>query len=793
MNRRSPLIDAIPRVTGQIDYTLDVTRPGMLHARVVRSPYAHARLLRVDAGAAREVPGVAAVLTRDELPGLVADPVYGPQIKDQPVVAVDRVRYVGDVVAAIAAETPEAAEAAALLVEAEYEELPAVFDPLAAMAPDAPQLHDLPAEWEGSAAYFDMRPVPGTNCCHRFRIRHGDVEAGLAAADLVLTRTYTTPAAAHIPMEPHVAVAEWTAPLSEGERLGEGKTPLSEGGPEGTLTVWAATQTPFNTRDALAAMFGLPAGQVRVIVASLGGSYGSKTFPRAEPIAAALARQTGRPVRLVFRREELWLTLNRHPSAITITLGLRRDGRLLAKRVEASWGTGAYADCGPGVAQKGGYGAVGPYNIPNVAVESDCVYTNLPPNGAYRGYAVTQAAWASECMMDEAAEALGLDPLEFRLKNLLHDGDRWCTGEVMHGVHFEECLRAAAAAIGWGEPVPAPPAGGTLRITHHGELAPPSRLVRGRGLCVLLKGMTTPSRSTAAVELDAQGCITLRFATIEMGQGARTVLAQLAAEPLGLPYDQLRIATVDTTITPRDNRTTSSRSTYMMGNALDRASRSLAGRLKAAAAEMLEANPADLTLQDGAVLVRGAPGRRASFDEIVRASGERVWLATESFVNEGGLDPDSGQGIASSHWHQGAGAVEVEVDTGTGKVELLRVHAAIYAGRVVNRLSAELQNEGSMLMGIGSALFEAIEHDGGQITNANLSDYMICSFLDLPRDLTHNLLEHPGADIHGLGETALPTIPAAAGNAVARATGARIRDLPLTPERVLGRIIEMNG
>jgi CO/xanthine dehydrogenase Mo-binding subunit len=479
---------------------------------------------------------------------------------------------------------------------------------------------------------------------------------------------------------------------------------------------------------------------------------------------------TGRPVRIILRRDEEFVTLNRHATAITIRLGLTRDGKILAKHVQAYWDTGAYADCGPNVAQKGGFGAVGPYAIPHVAADSRCVYTNLPPAGAFRGYAVTQAAWASECAMDVAAQRLGLDPLEFRRRNLLRDGDCFATGETLSDVHFAECLDRAAAAIGWGGP---------SRV----ELG--DGRVRAKGLSVIMKGMTTPSRSEARIGVDQDGQVTVYSSTVEMGQGAQTVQAQLAAGELGLSYQQVAVVGADTDVTPFDNRTTSSRSTYMMGNAVRLAAAKLRRRLLALATDRLESAVGDLELRAGFVHVVGVPDRCVAFAELVRASGDNQLTETAEFHNEGGLDPETGQGIASSHWHQGAGAVEVEVDRETGQVTILRAHSAVYAGQVANRHTAELQTFGNVVFGIGSALCEEICYDGGQVVNPNLSDYLIPSFLDLPAALTFDLLERPGADMHGLGETALPPIPAAVGNAVARAIGARIRELPLTPERVL--------
>jgi CO/xanthine dehydrogenase Mo-binding subunit len=522
-------------------------------------------------------------------------------------------------------------------------------------------------------------------------------------------------------------------------------------------------------------MFELPKENVQVLVKTLGGSYGSKTFPRVEPIAAALARKTGRPVKLVLRRDEEFVTLNRHPVVATIKMGIKKTGEITAKQVWLYYDTGAYADTGPGVAQKGGYASVGPYKIPHVWVDSHCVYTNLPPNGAFRGYGVTQCAFASEQMMEIAAQAIGMDPVDFRIKNLLQEGDHFATGEKLEDVAFEECLRDAATAINWQQ--------GTRANLGDGR-------VRGKGICVLLKGMTTPSRSTARVDIDQNGQITVHMGTIEMGQGARTMAAQIAADVLGVDYSRLTITLPDTSATPFDVRTTASRSTYMMGQAIRSAADDLAAKLKSHAAFFMGVQPHELELRGGAIFVVGSGTKSAQLSEIVQRAEVEKLVGEGEFRNQGSLNPDTGQGIASSHWHLGAAAVEIEIDTETGRIHLVHIHAATYAGRVINRFTAELQNEGSVIMGIGSALFEEIRFDGGQVSNPNLSDYMIPSILDLPDALTQNLIEHNGAPAHGLGETALPAIPAAVGNAVANAIGYRVCSLPITPEKVLRAIIE---
>jgi CO/xanthine dehydrogenase Mo-binding subunit len=676
-------------VTGAIRYAQDAETPGMLHVRLVRSPYPRARIVRVDASA---VSDDCVVLLPDDVRDLGR---YGIQIRDQTVLALDEARYAGDVVAAVAAASPRDAEDAAALVEVDYEELPAVLDARDALRPDAPLVHERHELSSSGAAYFGLRPQHGTNVCHRFRIRDGDVEAGFRDADVVVEETFALAGAQHVPMEPHACLARWL---------------------EGRLEVVTGSQTPFNLREELAAVFGLELDAVRVVCPPMGGSFGAKTFLRTEAIVAAVARKAGRAAKLVLPRAEEWQTLNRHPAVIRIKLGARADGTLVAKQVTCYADTGAYADSGPGVTQKMGFAAPGPYRIPNVAVDALCVYTNLPPNGAFRGYGQMQSTWASERALDMLAERLGLDPLELRLTNLLRDGDRYCTGETMHDVHFAECLEAAADAIGWRDER------------------------RGKGLAVVIKGMQTPSRAAVAVEAEPDGTYVLRCATTEMGQGALRAIPLLAAELLGVDADRIVFPAPDTDVVPYDTRTTSSRSTYMMARALAEAVRDLRER-----------------------------GGTRGYGEI---------------ANEGGLDPDTGQGVASTHWHQGAAGAVVRVDEETGKVAVERLHAAIYAGRVVDRAGAELQNEGSMIMGLGTALFEQVVYADGQVVNANLSDYAIPSAADMPPNLTQELLEREGAEVHGLGETALPPVPAAIANAVA-SLGIHVTGLPLTPEVVL--------
>ena len=685
-----------PRVTGAVRYSQDVAMEGMLHARLLRSPVAHARVVGVDASAVPE--GIIVLLPEDvqDLGG------YGPQVKDQEILPQERVRYAGDVVAAVAAEIADEAEEAVGLINVDYEELPAVFDEVEAASEGAILVHETTNISRNDAAYFGIRPQQETNICHLFRLRHGDVEAGFGEADAVVEETYHTAGATHVPMEPHAAVARW-----EWDRL----------------EVVSGTQTPFNMRTDLAGLFSIDEEKVRIISPPMGGSFGAKTFVRTEAIAACLARKAKRPVKIVLERDEMWMTLNRHPATVRVKLGARSDGTLVASETECWANTGAYADCGPGVAQKMGFAAPGPYRIANVRVDSRAVYTNLPPNGAFRGYGQMQSTWARERTMDLLADKLGMDPLKLRMKNLLKDGDKYCTGETMDDVHFERLLQDAADAVAWTE----------------------SR--KNKGLCVMLKGMQTPSRAAIAVEIEDGGTYTVRCATTEMGQGAKMAMRMMAAELLDVGVEKVSCPDPDTDVVPYDTRTTSSRSTHMMGRAL-----------KVAVADLKE-------------------------------NGERGY---GEVVDEGGLDPDTGQGVASSHWHQGAAAAEVEVDEETGRFRVMKLHAPIYAGRVINRPAAELQNEGSMIMGLGTTLFESNEFAEGQITNANLSDYNVPAMDDMPATLSHELVEREGGEVQGLGETALPPVPPAIGNAL-YSRGIHVTELPISAESVLDAVDTRDG
>jgi CO/xanthine dehydrogenase Mo-binding subunit len=744
------MLDAEQRVAGTVEYVCNTEVPGMLHAAVARSTRAHARIVSIDVSRATAMAGVRTVLIGEHIRAMDGvHETFGPVFRDQPVLALDKVRYIGEPVAAVAADDPHTAADAAHAIDIEYEELPAVFDAVEALEPGAPRVHD---SVEVGQTFSDVVVnQDGGNVCNHFKIRKGDVDAALAKAEHLFEHRFTTPAAQHVPFETHVCIAQ-----------------VEDGG----VTLWASTQTPHVVARQVAELLGRPAADVRVIVSSLGGGYGAKCYPKTEPLTAVLALAAGRPVRLSLTREEEFVTVTKHPSDITLTTGVDADGRIVARRVNAIFNTGAYADIGPRLIRNAGFCSPGPYAIPHVWVDSYAAYTNLPPAGAFRGYGQPQTAWAYEQQMDMIAEELGIDALEFRRRNLITADDQYHTGELITDNHFSEMLDRSIEGIGWHEP-----------------LEPPSapHKVRGKGFAVIIKGTVTPSTSTATVRLNDDGSANVLTSSVEMGQGAKTALAVLAAERLGLQLDCVRVSSVDTAFTPYDQQTSSSRTTFSMGNAVIRACDDVTAQLREHGAHILGVDAATIRLSGGRVRSDAHPEGGLLYRDVLHSVSAGNLVGNGRFQTQGGLDPETGQGVATAHWHQSAAAAEVEVDLETGVVDVVALHASTWAGRIVNPDQADLQGHGNMVFGLSQALFEEMVFEDGQLRNANLGDYMITSFEDLPAKFVAETAESddPNAEIYGIGENTLAAIAPAIGNALARAAGVRISDLPITPERVL--------
>lgn len=736
--------DAEERVVGTLPFVLDHRRDGMVHARVVRSPLPHALIGGVHVEDALAMPGVIAVITGADIASDTGiDPYFGTPRPDQPVLAIDKARYAGDPVAIVVAETVEQATAALPFVDVEYEELPYVVDADEAAAPGAPVIHD---NW------------PDNNC-GSWKLRHGDCDGALAEADHVFSGVYYSPPASHVPMEPFVCVAEWTG---------------------SDVEVWTSSQAPHAVRQGLEKMFSLPENGARVHTLNLGGGYGAKGQVKIEPMVACAARAVRRPVRMELARDEVFQTVGKHAARVRIDTGVTQHGRIVARRVVVNYNAGAYAITSVGASGQGLTRANGPYHIPNASIDSVATYTNTVPTGPFRGAMTSQLAFAYESQLDDIAAQLGIDPLEIRRMNLLRDGDVYPTGEALHDLHYDEMLDDLVSGIGWGEP---------------SSEAPPGK-VRGKGLAIMLKNTLTPSRSEAFLQLFPNGRIHIHSSSVEMGQGAHATILQLASEYLGVPIDGLVLGFPDTRYTPFDTTTSSSRTTFSMGAAVERAAEDLRKRLTSLAETVWHVDAARVTCAGGTIEADTPDGvRKATWGELLQEAGAADAIGHGIFQSDFGVllmeDPHDVKGPVSVHWHQGGAAAEVEVDLETGRLEVLRIHANCFAGKVVNPLRVRQQNQGCVIFGLGPTLFEELHYQDGTLSNPNLSDYMIPSIVDVPT-ITSSALESddPHAELHGVGEMALPAVSPAVSNALFAATGVRLTDLPLTPERILRALTE---
>lgn len=740
VGERRNRLDGIEKVTGQARFTGDLVFPDLLDGTVLRSPHAHAVVETLDVHAASKVPGVVAVLTRDDLKDI--DPYYGHCLKDRPIVALDRVRYVGEPVAAVAAEHPLAAAEALSLIEVKYRELPAVLSMDAALQPDAPPLHEKLA---GSGDFHDVnlsRVRKHPNLCHHEHREVGDVAQGFRESDEILEDVFEFPMICHYSMEPHTTVAK------------------VEGG---QITLWSASAHPFLIRSELAKLFRVPMTQVRLIVPYVGGAFGGKSYLKIEPLVVALARKTrGRPVRVEQSASESMLTARRHSARCRMKTGIKRDGQILAREAEIYFDTGAYADNGPRVVARAVMRVHGAYHIPNFRCDSYGVYTNTVPAGSMRSIGGPQSVWPVECQADRIAKRIGLDPLEYRLRHLLKRGEELKRGGKPMDADLPAGLAKLAAMVGWQEKRAASV---------------------GMGLAVGVTDSEANPVSTAVVRMLSDGSIVVMAGSTEIGQGARTVLSQIVAEELAVPFEHVVLRGTDTDVTPFDRSTGASRSTTVMGTAVRHAASDVRTQLQTIAAEQLGAPPEDLILRDGGVLYRET---RREYSEIVAGyfgmpGGE---LIGRGYVRVGSeIAP-----IMPIFWEVGMGAAAVRVDEETGEIHLDKYMSVADVGKAINPKQCEGQDEGASVMAMGHTLFESLLYDGGQPINPNLVDYRVPGFRDLPRAFDTFLLQNgdgPGPyGSKGMGEGGVVPVSPAICNAVANVSGVWIKQLPLTPERV---------
>jgi CO/xanthine dehydrogenase Mo-binding subunit len=746
VGRSIPRLESRAKVTGRAEYMHNLRLPGMLHGKILRSTVPHGRIRRLDVTAAARLSGVHRVVTATEVRTVMPQPFYGPAFHDQPVLAIDVVRHVGEPVAVVLADDPHVAEQALALIEVDYEELPAVFDEVEAM--DAKVLvHE---ELKPAGTFADLKHLAGrkgTNVALDYQLRRGDADAALARAAHVLEHTFYYPPTLQAPLESFVTVAE----------------PQVDG-----ITLHTASQMPSFVRLEIARLIGWPENKVRVKVPLLGGGFGAKTYIKLEALVAALALIVRRPVKIAATMEEQFYLITNHPATFRIASGVSHDGKLTARACDVYWNGGAYADIGPRICQKSGFTAPGPYDIDHVRVDSYELYTNLVPAGAMRGFGIPQLVWAYESHTDIIARTLGLDPIAFRRKNLLRDGRAQATGTVMRDAAIEAVLDALERQMSWRTPLPR--GDGAIR--------------RGRGIAIGFKASVAPTASVAVVNISADGSIVLAMSTVDMGQGSDTAMAQIAAEVLGVEAGTIRIVHPDTDVTPFDMGTLGSRSTFHMGHAVRMAAEDARARLNRLAEEA--GLPAGTNYPPAEIFVKRY-GMQAG-----NVIGTATYVPTYR-------SPDKSTGLSDDvtpFWMIGGTGAEVEVDVETGAVEITRLVNAADCGALVNPRIVVTQLSGGAITALGATLFEDIRIDGGQIINASLADYKIPAILDVPpmlNELIAAAQQSGPFGAKGVGESGSFAVAPAVANAIDDAVGVRLMRLPLTPEALLRALRTKEG
>jgi CO/xanthine dehydrogenase Mo-binding subunit len=724
----------VDRVTGAQRYAADIHLDHVLHVKLVHLNCARARITSIDSCEAARVDGVRCIMTAADLPDPM--PRFGPHFEDRPVLAVHETKFFGEPVAAVAAETADAAEAAASLVRVDHDELPAVLTIDAALAPGAPLVQD--------PALRPHDPLANTNVLREWHFGWGD-PANAQDADCVIENDYTFPMVTHFAIEPHAFLA---APDPEG------------------VTIWSPIQHPFVLQRVVAAALKWPVSRVRIIAPDPGGGFGGKGWPKFEPLMAFLALKTGRPVRLVLTLEETFQQVRRTSARTHVRTGFDRTGRIVFQDIQADFLIGAYADIGARVVSKASYAGCGPYRTLHARVTARAVLSHTTPSTAFRGFGTPQASWAVESQLNEAARKLGLDPLEIRQRNVPAQGEAFIPNDTPADGDWNLALTKAASAIGWHAPL---------------------SKYRGRGISLGLKSSSTASASFAIVRLHFDGSASVLSGTSDMGQGARTVLRQVAAQELGIPPDRIAIVMGDTAVVPFDSSTSASRSTVFMGNAVLKACREIKAQIRRHAAEAFGVSDDRVVVESGRVRI---DDRELSYDEISKAHFGSVRAEIIGVGHEGSAYvADHPLGGRPAFWELLCAAAEVEVDPETGMVQIQKLALVSDIGKALNPQQVEAQDEGAAVMGLGHTFMEQLlldEH--GRIRNLGALDYRIPTIQDGPQSLESILIENedgPGPyGAKGAGEGGILAIAAAVGAAVNQAAGVTLRDLPLTPERV---------
>jgi CO/xanthine dehydrogenase Mo-binding subunit len=724
-----PRAEGADKVSGRTVYAADVKVSGLFWGKILRSPHPHARIRRVDAARARRVPGVCAVVSGEDVRGLLV----GKQIRDMPVLCWDVVRFIGDRVAAVAADTLAAAEEAIHLIDVEYEPLPAVFDPVEAMQGDAPLLHENVAAYDGAPKQILATDVH--NGLTRLSYSKGDVERGFRAADLVLEHTFRIPARHQGYLEPHAG------------------TVAIDG--DGRVQVWASVKNPFGVRSQLSKALSVPEERIRMNAVNVGGEFGGKGDGADLTVAYVLAQKSGRPVKIVNTyAEELTASNPAHPTVITIRSGVNRDGRIVARSTRALHASGGYGALKSNTSLATWHYAGGQYRVEHASLEFLQIYTNTVPGGYYRSPGAVAVAFAVDSHTDLIAKELGLDPAEFRMRNFLSEGEEDGVGHPLKNVRFREVLQGALSAAGWNRPK-----------------------ARNTGRGIALSGRHISGGDTGVVlTAEADGSFTVLSPSIDQGSGTHTILRQLVADQMQVPIEQVKVVVGDTDTAPRDGGMRASRMTYVAGNAVVRACAELRHRLLEQAARMLECRAEDIDFAAGRFSLRSDPGQHVALRRVAAQSGARLQVT----IYEDYPYPEDISYICAQ-------VAEVEVDPSTGAVRVKRIVTAHDVGTVINPIAHQGQIDGATIMGMGQGIMEELVMDHGRITNNNLGDYKLPSIADIPH-LRTVLVKSPGGvgplDSKPIGEFANNAPPAAIANAIADAVGVRLFELPLAPEKI---------
>jgi CO/xanthine dehydrogenase Mo-binding subunit len=761
-----PKIDGIEKVTGRAKYTTDFKMPGMLYGKIVKSLYPHAKILQIDISKAEKLPGVKAIVLPEDAPNVR----FGHLVFDEFVLPRDNlVRCIGQPIAVVVADTLEIAEEAVDLVEIDYEELPAVFDPEEALLEDPPAIVH-PEASEGFRAFiwpfvFDPK-MP--NCCKHFKIRHGDVNEGFKQADLVVENRYSTARMSHCYLETR-QVDAWV----------EGN---------GTLTIRTSSQTPSAMKPNFAMFFRVPRSKMRFITAYVGGGFGGKVGndTMLEPLAMLAAIKSGRPVRLVNTREEE-LVGGRHRGDVVTYIkdGIKKDGTLVAREMKIILNIGRHAHLGHTLTRNMAFGSVGIYRIPNFSWDSYGVYTNNPVTGAFRGFGSPEVNWAVEQQMDIMAERLGIDRVEIRKKNILREGDKDVCGQTTVAIGIAGCIDKVAKSIDWGK-------------KSVQESAP---WKKGKGMAVGSK-YTTSMPAMATVKVHSDGSVEVRHGNVDLGQGLNTVVAQIAAEEFGIATEQVKVVCGDTAICPPDHGAISSRSTFFTGNAVMLACQDAKKRIADIATIKLNTSADKLDIRAGKVFVATEPEKSIKIGDLFWAEGiplkgGEVIGSASFYIPMIPEDPETGQSQRiTTFYSYFAHGIEVGVNVKTGEVRVLKIVIAADCGTPINPEMVKVQLESSLQQGIGSSIYEQIVLENGVVINPNFADYKIPTATEMPSnknvEVFIDFVPHPEGPYgaKGAGEGPLTPIAPAISNAVYDAIGVRIYDLPITREKVLKALKE---